>query len=78
MLQELQEIKRACTLVAKIRVKHIYNAMLTSAFSMPRTFGDGADARHAHLFAGMTARLQRAFATARAVRCVKHKAVPPE
>ena len=70
-------IKRACTLIAKIRVKHVYNAMLTSIFSMPRTFGDGAGARHAHLFAGMTP-LQRAFATARAVRCVKHKAVPPE
>ena len=69
-------VKRAPTLVAKVRIGHIYNAFMAEDFVMPRVFtADGGEAaRHASLFGDDG----REEAIAQAMRRVKHAAVPPE
>ena len=62
--------------MCKVRVGHIYNALMAEDFVMPRVFAtDGGEAaRHASLFEGDG----RVEAIAQAMRRVKHAAVPPE
>jgi hypothetical protein len=61
--------------VANLKIRKIYDLRLAAAFHLPRTFQDGD--RHAHIYAEV-ASSQRNEAIGRAVRHVKHKAVPSE
>ena len=61
--------------VANLKVRKIYDLRLAAAFHLPRTFQDGD--RHAHIYAEV-ASSQRNEAIGRAVKHVKHKAVPSE
>ena len=65
--------------VSKLRMRHIYTAMTAAEHRPPRTIDPdrGVAARHAHLFAHLSGS-ERERAVARAVTCIKHKAVPPE
>ena len=73
-------VQRAVAPVRKLKLKHIYTAMTTAVFQMPRTFDPhaGGAARHAHLFERVAAGDARVDAVARAVKCIRHPAVPSE
>ena len=73
-------IERAVAPVCKLRMRHIYTAMTARVFSAPRTLNAqaGAAARHLHLFDDVPSGDERDRAIARAVRCVRHPAVPAE
>ena len=58
----------------------LYTALTAAAFTKPRTIDEeaGATARHLHLFSDIPSGEARDRALAKAVRCIKHPAVPPE
>jgi len=73
-------VQRAPTRICKLRVKHVYAALLASNYATPRVFDTARGeevARHAHAFDNIQEPF-RTKAIARAMRCVTHKAVPPE
>ena len=62
-----------------LRIKHIYTALVAADFAMPRVLNSerGAAARHLSLFSSVDPPF-RVAAIGRAVRRIKHAAVPPE
>ena len=68
--------KREPAQVATLSTRRIYDLRLASAFQLPRTFQEGD--RHALLYAEVEAGQPRNEAIGRAVKRVKHKAVPSE
>ena len=73
-------ISRPLAPMSKLRMGQIYTAMTAAAFTTPRTLNPeaGAAARHVHMFDDEPEGAARERAIARAVRCIKHAAVPPE
>ena len=74
-------IARAVAPICKLKMSHIYASLTAAAFRVPRTLDPRAgmaSARLAHLFADVPAGAERDRAIARAVRCVRHAAVPAE
>ena len=73
-------VQRAVAPMNKLKQRHIHTAMTATAFHMPRTFDPhaGGAARHAHLFGHEDADGPRTAAVARAVKCIRHPAVPSE
>ena len=65
--------------VARLRVRHVYDAMTAAVFALPRVFDPsrGGAARHAHLFASEPAD-KRAATIGKAIGHVRHPAVPAE
>jgi hypothetical protein len=72
-------IQRSVTPLLNLRLKHVYTAMTATAFTMPRVVdaAQGLAARHVHLFEHIPT-AHRTGAIARAVRRIKHPALPPE
>ena len=72
-------IQRPVTPLLNLRLKHVYTAMTAAAFTMPRVVdaAQGLAARHSHLFEHIPV-AHRTGAIARAVRRIKHPAIPPE
>ena len=72
-------IQRSVTPLLNLRLKHVYTAMTAAAFTMPRVVdaAQGLAARHLHLFEHIPV-AHRTGAIARAVRRIKHPALPPE
>ena len=73
-------VQRPLAPLCKLKMRHIYESLTAACFSMPRTLDPaaGSAARHAGLFSDIPAWDDRTRAMARAVRCVRCKAVPPE
>ena len=73
-------VQRAPAPLGKLKMSHIYDAFTAACFTVPRTLDPAAGdaARHAHLFDDIPAWDDRTRAIARAVTCVRCKAVPPE
>ena len=72
-------VTRPPTPVVRLCVGHVYDAMTAAVFTLPRVFdpGRGSAARHAHIFANEPAE-RRAATIGRAIRRVRHPAVPAE
>jgi ribonuclease HI len=73
-------IERSPTRICNVKVRHLYAAIIAAQYTTPRVFtahGDADVARHAHVFDHLPEPF-RTQAIARAMKCVHHKAVPPE
>ena len=71
-------VSRPLVRTTELRVKTAYTALVAADFQMPRSLDPSTgQAKHADLFADVPD-ATRPQALARAVKCIKHPAVPPE